>query len=199
MSSRGRLGQVFASRSCNDAFPHTPHADVIMKFRCAGATARGSPANSTTTTSPLPSLWAAHRPDLRNILDHPFGMQEAGGQFEVVSGSSHSDREVAVSQSNFQGLLDCQQIVRMRCVPTCHPAGRDRNHCRRSQRLPYAFQQIECDRDRVAAVLATRPPQQLQHSGRPVRFLALRSFRGGANQAVQDLRRDSWQRTSSAE
>src|ERR1035438_6836413 len=55
-------------------------------------------------------------------------MQEARGQFEVVSGRSHRDGEAALSQSNLQGLLDRQQIVRMRCRATFQPADRYWNH-----------------------------------------------------------------------
>src|ERR1019366_10732933 len=57
-----------------------------------------------------------------------FRMQEASRQLEVVPGSSHGDGEAAISQSNFQSLLDCQQVVGTRCSATFHPADRYRDH-----------------------------------------------------------------------
>ena len=54
--------------------------------------------------------------DLLGGLDYSFGEEEAGGEFEVVSGRPHRDRDlqvrlVAGAQSEFERLLDRERVL----------------------------------------------------------------------------------------
>ena len=119
-------------------------------------------------------------------------MQKARRQFEIVSGSSHSDGEAAISQSNLEDLLDREQVVGTRCGATFHPADRHRNH----RDVHGAFPTLS-SRSSVTAIawrLSSLPRtirNQLQQARRPVRLFAFSSLRRGANQALQDFRRDT--------
>ena len=49
--------------------------------------------------------------NLRGVVEDAFGEQKTGGQFEIVAGGTHRDRDGFAAEADFERLFDGQQIL----------------------------------------------------------------------------------------